>query len=320
VKIAKKDKKSLLYKGIFLLLGGIALLFYLVNFIGVSEDFLPNFGKLASLVMIIFGIANIYNYDRYSQDYEAYFSIKDNVLKFEEKRYDIKGAFLSIRSLKKEDFYRVTLWIEKKEEKATTAFEDVVFNTDEMKQFLEMIKPYRKSQECLLDNEKRVKLFDDGFIFENREILYDEIEKFETKLIKYNESNLYLDINIVLKNGDILDKRLNGGIKEYAKVIYARMKYEGADFFIKNCPKNDMDIYDWGITIVDVTVILMAYFGYELFEFLAIVMFFVTMLYLSARLDFSETAELCKEIQRLQKEDVYNSVYQEVKELYNQKI
>lgn len=316
MKITKKEITSLLYRGSVFLFGGLLLLFYLVNFVGVSDDFLPNFGKIASLVFIIVGITDLINYGKYLQDKEVEFIIENNILKYNGQIYPLKEAFLTLQSTQKKDFFRISLWIERKEQ-LKQIFENVVFDTDEVVEFLKIIKPYRKTNVCLLESSERVKLFENGLIFENREILYDEIEKFETKRIEIN-SREYLDIVIVLKNGYKIEKRLDGGIKEYAKVIYAGMKFDASGLFFEECKSYFPPAVGWIIGIIDVVVVLQLLLGYGLFSSVAVVMFIITILYLA--FNTNDSVELCKEIQKLHQQDESFQMYNEAKDFSEKEI
>ena len=294
MKIRRKEKKSFLYTGVILLFSGISLLFYLVIFIGVSDDFLPNFGKLSSVIMIIFGIVNLVKYDKYTQAKDVDFTITNNFVNYNGQQYSLKDKFLTIRSAQEKDFYRVSLWIEQGKT-AEKIFEHVVFDIEEMALFLKMIKPYRKSDVCPIENSEKIKLFENGFIFENQEILYDEIESFDAKRIDINGAK-YLDIDIKLKNGQRIDTRLAGGTKEYAKALYANMQYVDPNIAIK-CNAKYKGLLGWIVVAIDIILVFSFFFDYG-DESLIYWIIIITTLYLT--FNTTDTMELCEEIEKLQ--------------------
>ena len=227
VVITKKEKVNYLYAGAALVISGIAVLLYLVETRGASGDFITVFGKLGSLVAIIYGVVYLVRYDRFSQDKDVKFDIEDGNLTFEDKSYPLEESFLTLQftTTPKKDMYRVTLFLEK-EAKAQKIFEHVVFDIDEMAKFLKLIKPYRKTQVCLVSETPRtIQLFKGGFAYEGREILYDEVEKFDAILVNIN-ATIYLDVKIALKNGDTIEKRLTNGMEEYARAKYASLVFK----------------------------------------------------------------------------------------------
>ncbi len=227
--ISEKREAGFFLIGLGIAMGGAAMFLFILNLYGYSKDAFTIFGKLIAIGIIILGISIIITAIKFNQAEELKFEIKNNKLIFESRVYNLENSFLIVDFEKDKDYdgkYRVTLKLEKKDN-LKTIFEKIVLNEDEMKEFLRLIKPYRKSDICLLEDKenKIIRYFKGGFVFENRDILYKDIKWFKTEITQINGPR-YLDVEIGLKNGDIISKRLNGSKKEYAQVIYTQMIYE----------------------------------------------------------------------------------------------
>lgn len=299
--IKKKENNLYFYFGVIGFLAGFLLLFYLMSVKGSSGDFFTVFGKLFSIGLIIFGIVYFKRYEKFKQFKDVNIDIKRNEFIVEDKKYLLDNSYLTTSFTKSDNLFCVSLWIEK-DNKTVEVFKNFVLDLDEMANFLSMIKPYRKSNILLAKNESgKIKLFDGGFAFENREFFYEEIEKFDTELV-ITDSAYYLDIKILFKNSQMLEQRLNGGIKEYAKAMYAFLvfdsknfsKYSLEDYLALFCPKKSY----WGIIIFVLDIITAGLIFYnEKFFALGAVMLFVTAFYPWFDNDFKR--KLCKEIMKI---------------------
>ena len=296
----QKKPKSTFYIGLSSVIVGGILLYYLMTTRGDAGDFITVFGKLFAVGLIINGIYHIIKYDQYSQLEDVAFDIANNKLQFKDKTYPLDGAYLTLRYTRYKNLFRTTLWLEKDDE-VVEIFKNVVFDIDEMANLLALIKPYRKSDICLAKAEfGKIKLFKDGFTYENREILYDEIEKFDTKLIEIN-SDYYLDIDIILKNGTHIENRLNGGIPEYAKALYASMQFDLGQEFEDEivCPhKSKAGLYT---LIIDLGIVGYILYDHSFVESGIMLILFVTTIY-AMFFDFSYQYKLCQEMQKIHKE------------------
>ena len=198
--IAKKEKKNYLYGGIALVVGGTIMMLYLVETRGPAGDFVTAFGKVSSLIAIIMGIVYLVRYDRFYQEKSVELDIQNDILVFEDESYPLEGCFLTLQmqTTPKKDMYRLTLFLEKKSDKAKRIFENIVFDVKEMAEFLKLIKPYRKTKVCLVSEKPyKIQLFQGGFTYEGREILYNEVEQFDTTLVDIG-GDAYLDIEILV--------------------------------------------------------------------------------------------------------------------------
>ena len=226
--ISEKREAGLFLFGLGIAIGGAAMFLVILNLYGYSKDAFTIFGKLVAIGIVLFGISMLVTSIKFNQAEELKFEIKNNKLIFKSRVYDLENSFLIVDFEKDKDYgkYRVTLKLEKKDN-LKTIFEKIVLNEDEMKEFLKLTKPYRKSDICLFEDKenKIIRYFKGGFVFENRDLLYKDIKWFKTEITQINGPR-YLDVEIGLKNGDIISKRLNGSKKEYAQVIYTRMIYE----------------------------------------------------------------------------------------------
>lgn len=298
--ITKKEKKNYLYGGIVLVIIGGGVLLYLIQTRGSAGDFLTVFGKLASLIGVIIGVVYLVQYNKLYQDKDVKLDIKNDMLTFEGENYSLKDGILSSQftTTPKKDMYRVTLYLEQ-ENKVKKIFEHIVFDLNEMTEFLKLIKPYRKTQVCLVStNPYKIELFEGGFTYEGREILYDEVEKFDTIFIDASGTT-YLDIEIILKNGDKIQTRLINGIEEYARAKYASLLSQSNG---KRVPQITCVNSNFGtvITITDIIIIVLNYFyDCNIFKFFGIAMVIITFLYLL--FNTSDVNKLCEGVRKIQK-------------------
>lgn len=303
MKIVKKEKRNYLFSGLMLVVSGALIMIYLIETRGDAGDFSTVFGKLASLVSVIIGIVYLVRYSKFYQERDEEFDIKDNTLYFQDKSYPLQDSFLSLqfRQTPNADMFRVTLFLQYNQ-KTQKVFEHIVFDAHEMATFLKLIKPYRKSKTCLVDEEHwRIELFQEGFMYEKREIFYDEVEKFDTIFID-TKAAWYMDIDIVLKSGEKIDARLSNGYKEYARAQLAALfvQANGKEIPQIECTQRRK----WGvfIAIIDIVIIALIYIsGDEVFQFFGLVMGIVTYFYVTSSIDLETTIKICQEMKALQK-------------------
>jgi hypothetical protein len=211
---------------------------------------------------------------------------------------------------KQEPLTRLTLRIES-EDKVEVVFKNKVFNDKELKELLKLLKPYFKRKngaEKIEVKNATLELFDEGFALNNREFYYDEISDIETTLID-NHGTFLLDFKIFLKNGEIVDKRLNGGSDEYAKAIFAKLKHDGEILF--GCDENKA-IGVYIVLVLDIVTAVLIYFD-KRFLLLGGVMLFISAYYFDYKMNASYKNELCKKVEELSKKEIYEKIDKNVK-------
>ena len=308
ITVSKKNPLILLISGIVLFIFG----FWLIASLGNENEFLPVFGKLIGVGFIIFGINLVIQYFKFYQPSSFQIDIKDDYLIFEGKKYSLKKSKITVEFPHRDPIIRVTLRIES-ENRVEIIFKDIVFYDKELKELLELVKPYLKNEEIVKKIEEKnetLRLFKNGFALNNREFYYDEVKDIKTTLID-SSGTYYLDFKVVLKNGEIIDKRLVGGSDEYAKAIFAKLKHSGE--ILVDCDESK-GIGVYIILAIDIITAILIYFNKK---FLALggVMFFVSAFYFDYKMDSSYEIKLCKKIKELFKEEVENIIG----ELYEKK-
>ena len=298
--IQQKEKPLYFYGGLIAIIIGGFFLFYLMDYKSESGDFLTVMGKLFSLTCVILGIISALRYDKYRQPKDVSLEIDENNLIYNDKEYPLSESYLTTNYTKSSDFFRTTLWLEK-DDTATEIFKNVVLNLEEMANFLDIIKPYRKSNVCLAKKSRgKITLFNGGFIFEKREILYTEIEKFETIIVK-TDGRDYLDIEVVLKNGEKIDKRLIDGNHEYAQALYAEILFKDKELskIDFNCPKKSI----WWIVVVVFNLAIVGFITYnnQFVEVGISVILLITTVYATFRK--TSVIALCQEIQKIYEQE-----------------
>jgi len=148
--IKQKANDVKLQLGIAYIVIAIVLFVALGSLESTAKDIM-GVGRFFSLILFIAGLVNIQKYHQYKQEKELFFDIKDQKIFYKDEEHPLKG-FLSITFKEEDGFYLVSLWDEDRQ-----IFEDVVFDKEEMEEFLALIKPYRKTDICLLENEKSIK-------------------------------------------------------------------------------------------------------------------------------------------------------------------
>ena len=322
--IKQKANNEYLKLGIALIGIAILLFFALVSVDFPAGNIAGGLGKFFSLILFIFGLAKMQTYHEYKQEKEITFDIKNKKAFCNDTEYLLANAYMSIDFKQSDDFYQVTLWHETKT-KTVAIFEDVVLDSGEMQNFLELIKPYRKTEICLLENQaikseentkvvdetvneqcEKVKeiqkvqrnrligLFDKGLIVENREILYNEIVSFSATITKKYEKR-YLDVNIVLKNGAEIKVRLKDE-NEQAKALYAHLfftlegKISQEDYICER--------YNFWVAFVILTLLAVGFSG-ELGWIAIIVAFYISVSYFGTLIEFFYKKSLCKKVQEI---------------------
>jgi len=327
MQIKQKEKDENLQMGIASIVIAFLLFSALVSVDFPAGNLAGGFGKLFSLFLFIVGLVKIQKYHEYKQEKEILFDIKAKKAFCDDEGYALIEAYLTIDFKQDGDFYRVTLWHET-DKKTLQIFEDVVFDSLEMQTFLELIKPYRKTEICLLENEELTKeinkstdeqcnevneyqkvqmseligLFKRGLIVQNREIFYNEIASFSTEITKIYEKR-YLDIKIVLNNKSEITLRVNKE-NEQAKALYANLffrvqgKISEKDYI---CPK-----YNFWSAFVILFLIAVGFSGE--FGWIVIIMtVFIALFYFASLIDFFYHKEICNKVHKIiQKRAVYD--------------
>ncbi len=307
-KIQKLDKQ----------IGAIYLLICIGLFIAISsskEDLAVIF-RLIAFVLFIFGVAKINSANTTKQEENIDIDIKNDTLTCNNKKFDLNNSHITINTQKIDDFYKVSLMIETKKD-VKTVFEEVIANKDELKELLELIKPYKKTNIDLLKNKintitketkidkietksipKDIDLFDKGLIVDNQEILYDEIEHFFTDDEKIY-SKIYTDIKIELKNGNLIKKRILDE-NDKAKAYYAQIYFENG----KSFPRENYKCIDGRFWIISFIVAVVLYFGFrgELFGFVGtVVSVFILTFYATYLIGVIHYSGICKRIKKIDK-------------------
>ena len=105
----------------------------------------------------------------------------------------------------------------------------------------------------------------------------------------------FMDFKIVLKNGEIIDKRLKGGSDEYAKAMFLELKFKGT--VIDSCGEGK-SVGTYIILLLDVIVAIIIYFDKTLW-YMGIVMFIVSSFYFTNKTESSYETKLCKKTKKL---------------------
>ena len=266
---------------------------WLISSLGYENEFLPVFGKLVGVGIVIFGIFLIVQFVQLSQPYDYEIAIKDNYLIFNDEKFLLQQSYLTIEFLRKEPIMRVTLRVES-ENNTQIVFKNLVFYDTELKMLLEMIKPYLKNEtlvEKIEEKNETLRLFENGFALNNREFYYNEVKDIQTTLI--DTGTYYLDYKIVLRNGEVIEKRLINGSNEYAKAIYTKLKLQNNT--ILYCQENKI-ISGYVILGIDILTAILIYYN-ETFWILGGIVFFVNVFYLSSNRSYE--IELCKKVREL---------------------
>jgi len=302
VTVSKKNPLSSLIVGIIFFIFG----FWLIASLGTENEFLPVFGKLIGVGFVIFGVNLVIQYFKFYQPLSFLIDIKDDYFIFEGKKYSLKNSKITVEFPRIDPITRVTLRIEN-ENRVELIFKNIVFYDKELKELLELIKPYLKHKEIVEKIEEKnetFRLLKDGFAINNREFYYDEVKEIETTLINSN-GTYYLDFKVILKNGEIIDKRLIGGSDEYAKAIFAKLKHSKEDIIIYCDDSKKIGLYI--ILAIDIITAILIYFN-EKFWVLGGVMFFVSAFYFDYNINSSYEAKLCKKVKKLFKREVENII------------
>lgn len=287
--VSKKNISLYLIIGILCFIFGV----WLISSLGYENEFLPVFGKLVGVGIVIFGIFLIVQFVQLSQPYDYEIAIKDNYLIFNDEKFLLQQSYLTIEFLRKEPIMRVTLRVES-ENNTQIVFKNLVFYDTELKMLLEMIKPYLKNEtlvEKIEEKNETLRLFENGFALNNREFYYNEVKDIQTTLI--DTGTYYLDYKIVLRNGEVIEKRLINGSNEYAKAIYTKLKLQNNT--ILYCQENKI-ISGYVILGIDILTAILIYYN-ETFWILGGIVFFVNVFYLSSNRSYE--IELCKKVREL---------------------
>ncbi len=158
------------------------------------------------------------------------FDIKNNILYFNKNKFDLQNSYLFFHLYECGDNITVALYQEKRD-KIVTIFSKIIFNRNELLEFLKLIKPYRKFNAFPWDKfntNSTLYVCRDGFIIDGREIFYSEVKKvdWETTFLHYYTHKIRtIELYIYLKN-DTIVKEIFYDAKWliYAKILYIHMR------------------------------------------------------------------------------------------------
>ena len=332
MKISKKANNKFLQLGFTYIIIAVAM-FIALGYLGKSAKELMGLGRFFALILLIFGLAKIHKFHQFKQEKEETFEIKDKKVIFNNQEYLLENGYLSVEFKEEDEFYKVSLWLEK-DKNTIQIFEDIVFNKDEMHSFLKLIKPYRKTDICLLENKENLEineektidnelkkdelqenqklengdlitLFNKGLMVEKREILYSEIANFLANITVINEKR-YVDIDIVLKNKTEIKERLNS-YDDQAKALYAKRFFE----LKGDISKDDYPCYKYNFWVAFVILILIAAGFSGKFGFIAVIAaLFLAVIYFASLIDFFYHKDICKKVQKIIEErKAYDKIY-----------
>ena len=295
--IQRKEQPWMLLWGFALFLVGLITLALLMQQKG-HVDILTALGRLMSILMMLAGIGQIVLYAKTNQVEDLTVKIKDDRLFLNQESYNLKGAYLSVELEAKAQRYRVTLRLERKKE-VKVLFENVVMDEAELKEFLALIRPYRKSDVCLKDVTGEFELMQEGFIIDGREILYNEIKSFQAVEVHSNVGD-YVELTIHLKNSDIIITSVSGDAKMRAKPLFAAMRFRYNDFsdWPLDCPKEKK--LNKFILILGPVAFALLFTTPTLF-LIGAVMFYGVMYYIYRYSRNDSQSRMCRYIRELQK-------------------
>ncbi len=228
--ISKKSAEELLYKSIFYGTIGVFALIYIVSGKQKIDDIFIFLAFAFAIFLIIKGLWHFIEIKECKQESEYKFDIKNNILYFNKNKFDLQNSYLFFHLNECGDNISVALYQEKRD-KIITIFSKIIFNRNELLEFLKLIKPYRKFNAFPWDKfntNKTLYVCKDGFIIDGREIFYNEVKKMDWET-KFNHNmtaktrivTLYID----LKNGEnIMEIFYNAKWLIYAKIFYIHMR------------------------------------------------------------------------------------------------
>jgi len=228
--ISKKSAEELLYKSIFYTLIGVFALIYIVS--GKQKiDNIFIFSAFAFASFLIFkGLWHFIEIKECKQESKSLFDIKNDILYFNKNKFDLQNSYLFFHLNECGDNITVALYQEKRD-KIVTIFSKIIFNRNELLEFLKLIRSYRKFNAFPWDKfntNSTLYVCRDGFIIDGREIFYSEVKKVDWETTFHYEMTARIRIvtfYIYLKNG----KRVKGRFdfaewSIYAKILYIHMR------------------------------------------------------------------------------------------------
>jgi len=194
--IKKKERNRFFYINLFMLIGSIGSLVYILSLEYKGLFWIVGF--IAFLVMLFSGVV-FFNHSFGLLEEDLPFEIEDDYLFFDKKRYRLQDCYITVDFSENLDFDQLSMWLER-EHSSKLLMQDITLDEKEIKTLLEMIKPYRKSSRCLLNLKGKFEVFSNGFIINKREYLYDDV-----KSIDMYRGESILSLHIVLNNDKEID-------------------------------------------------------------------------------------------------------------------
>lgn len=279
----------------------IAILFFIIGFWLIDvfrkdSGILSGIAILAGIFFVIMGVVVFIELLKTFQAESYEIEIKDDYLFFNNEKFSLKDSKITVEFPEFGPLTRVTLRIENNNN-VKVVFENLVFYNRELKELLNLVKPYLKHKEIvnkIQEKNETLRLLNNGFALKNREFYSNEIKKIETTLISIN-GTYFMDFKIVLKNGEIIDKRLKGGSKEYAKAIYIEQKHKGVSKIY--CDESN-NIWLYIILALIVIVAVIIYFDRSSW-YLGVIVFIISYFYFGKRMDTSYQMKLCKKVKEI---------------------
>ena len=222
--ITRKSNKRYVVKSVVLGIGAIAtgyVDYILGDAFGFFVAYITLFISFFSFATAVFYAHRAY-VCRQSRVYE--FTIKEDTLLFDTKRFPLKNNTLFFKLLSCGEPKKISLYVSDNKE-VQNIFENVIFDDAEYEQFISLVKPYKKLKRLIPKKTNLSALYvcQEGFALEGEEFLYDEIASFEieTRYSGYVSSNV-ADVIFQTVEGQTVKKRfiLDRAMKTMAKLLY----------------------------------------------------------------------------------------------------
>jgi len=193
------------YEEVFLGIGLVIIGFFIAMTLDITIL------KFIGIIIIIFGISFISDGVKYSQN-EKIFEIKNKKIVLNYKEYPLDK--LNLKILPYKTYKKVSLFYNRN---FKPIFENMLFNKNEFKEFINIIKPYLK--EDIQYEDEVIQIFDNGFSIYGSFFKFDEVEDIKLNYGRKRTGD-YIEIILFLK-----DKTLSFVIEQdYEKAMALKLK------------------------------------------------------------------------------------------------